>query len=138
MLAVSLIIAGNMRAVNKNVILPFSALFLLLAFLPLTTHAQTFGGSSSSTLYSNSSSSIFQAPGGANQGGVSAQGSNAALLQTKSVTVLAVTGAPAAQAQREASDNFTDSNEIIILSIFAGVFALGVLALLGRQVKKSY
>ena len=84
-----------MRAANKNIFLPISVLFLILAFAAPKVHAQSFGGGVGSSLSGASSASVFQNPGGAAQGGVSAQGSNAAILQTTSLTLLAVTGAPA-------------------------------------------
>lgn len=127
-----------MRAANKKVIWAFSALFLLLAVSPASVNAQTFGGSTSSSLYSTSNSSVFQAPSGTQQGGVSSQGSNAALLQTIGTTVLVVSGSPATAAQSDSYNEMDTSSEIILLSVLAGIFALGVLYLLYRQIKKSY
>lgn len=127
-----------MRAANKNIILPVSALFLVLAFVPMRAHAQTFGGGRSSSLYSSSNASVFQAPGGIKQGGETAQGSSAALLQSSEVKVLIVAGAPKILSQNEPSDQLNNNSEVIWLSVFAGAFALGVLYLLSRQIKRSY
>jgi hypothetical protein len=127
-----------MRAANKKVTWAFSALFLVLLVAPTSVHAQTFGGTSTSLLYSASNSSVFQAPSGTQQGGASSQGSGAGALQTTGVTVLAVTGAPAFVATGDDMNEMSDNSEVIMLSVFAGVFALGVLYLLSRQIKKSY
>lgn len=130
-----------MRVENKNFILVFGALILVIAFVSLPAHAQTYGGSSSSALYSTTNSSVFQAPGGIQQGGASDQaGSSAAILQQVGATntVLVVSGAPSVQAAIEPSDTMSNNKEVIWLSIFAAAFALGVLYLLSRQIKRSY
>lgn len=127
-----------MRAAKKNFILIIGALFLCLAFAVPKAHAQTFGGSTSSSLFGASNASVFQAPGGTQQGGVSAQGSNADVLQTTGVKVLTVTGAPPTSTQSDSSNEIDNSNEVILLSILAGVFALSALYLLMVQIKKSY
>ena len=128
-----------MRVENKNYILVFGALILIFAFVPLPAHAHTFGGGSASSLFSNPGTSTFQAPGGTNQGGVSAQGSSGAiLLQKNNTSVLVVTNAPTVQAATEPSDTTSNNKEVIWLSIIAAAFGLGVLVLLWRQIKRSY
>jgi hypothetical protein len=127
-----------MRAVNKNILLPISALFLLLAFAAPNVYAQSFGGGVGSSLTGASSASVFQNPGGTAQGGVSAQGSNAAVLQTSGLTLLAVTGAPVSGAPSGEYDDMDTSNEIYLFAAAAGLFAVGVLLLLYRQIKNSY
>ncbi len=127
-----------MRAANKHIFLPISALFLVLTFAAPTVIAQSFGGGVGSSLTGASSASVFQNPGGTEQGGVSAQGSNAAVLQTSGLTLLAVTGAPASGAPTGEYDDISSSNEIYLLAAAAGLFAVGVLLLLYRQIKNAY
>jgi hypothetical protein len=127
-----------MRAANKKLFLPISALFLVLAFVAPNAQAQSFGGTTGSSLTGASSASVFQNPGGTAQGGVSAQGSNAAVLQTSGLTLLAVSGAPASSTPTSEYDEMDTSNEIYLLAAAAGLFAVGVLLLLYRQIKNSY
>ena len=128
-----------MRAANKKLLLPISVLFLALAFVAPNVHAQSFGGGTSSSLTGGASNaSVFQNPGGTAQGGVTAQGSNAAVLQTSGLTLLAVTGAPASGAPSGEYDDIDTSNEIYLLAAAAGLFAIGVLLLLYRQIKNAY
>lgn len=127
-----------MRAANKKVNWVFSVLFALPMLVPVAVHAQSFGGGSVTALYGASNASVFQAPANTQQGSSSSQSSNATLLQTTGITVLAVTGAPKPTAPADSMDDASGGNEIILLSIFAGIFALGVLYLLSRQIKKSY
>ena len=126
-----------MKAAHKKSTWAFSVLFVLPLLAPITTQAQSYGGGSVSSLYGASNASVFQAPASTQQGGSSAQVSNATLLQTTGITVLAVTGAPVPAASTDSTNDMNSSNEILLLSVFAGLFALGVLYLLSRQIKKS-
>lgn len=132
----------NMRVTNKKLVVPISAIFLCLLFLLIApkAHAQVFGGGSSSSLYSSSSSTIFQNPSSSQQGSSGTQTTSSAnILNATTTGTLAVTGAPAA-ATTTADDigKMDESSEIMILSAFAALFAIGILALLWRQIRHAY
>jgi cobalamin biosynthesis Mg chelatase CobN len=131
-----------MRAakINNVVLAIVAAMFFVLAF-SLPAAAQSFGGGSSSSLYNASGAGIFQSSAGAQQGSTGAQAaSSAAALQaaTTGVGTLKVTGpAYVATAQEQTTVN-QNMNDIVFLSLLAGIFAVGVLYLLWRQIKNSY
>lgn len=131
-----------MRAakINNVVLAIIVAVFFILAF-SLPAAAQSFGGGSSANLYNASGAGIFQSSAGAQQGSTGAQAaSSAAALQaaTTGVGTLKVTGpAYVATTQAEMTEN-QNMNEILALSLFAGIFAVGVLYLLWRQIRNSY
>ena len=129
-----------MRAANKKFIWALGALFALFAFAPISTHAQSYGGSASSTLFTGASgTAAFQSPGGAQQNAaINAQGSSASALLTQNTKVLVVTGAPTTETSDTSYMIDSNSREVILISAFGALFALGVLFVLSRQIRNSY
>lgn len=134
------IISSNMRAANKKFIWAFGAFFTLLAFAPVSANAQTFGGSTSSSLLGGASTSTFQSPSGAQQSAsLNAQGSGASvLLVNPTAKGLVVIGAPASEPSDDSYMLSSSSREIVMIAAVGALFAIGVLLLLTRQIKNSY
>jgi hypothetical protein len=127
---------------NKKLIMFLGAVFTFLVLSVSTVYAQTYGGSTSSSLYSNSNSSYFQSTSAQQDSG------NTAQLTTDAVTLqqLTVTGAitvvgtatPVIDStdNKEGVDQNT-SNELMIVLFLFGFAGIAIVYILLRQLKTA-
>lgn len=129
-----------MRAARHKHNLVFLGFVFVVLLLPASVQAQSFGGGTSASLYTGSGTGLFQSSTGIQQAtqGTTQSASSSNVLQTTTVTTLVVVGAPASttSAQSSSPDN-ESSSEIMVISALAGLFAIGALFVLWRQIKNS-
>ncbi len=132
---------SNMSATNKKVFVLSGAFFALLAFMPTIALAQSFGGTSSSTLYTPTGSSTFQ-NSALSQGSTNTSQATTtltALQQTAVTSTIQVVGAPASAPSTGSNSSSMENttNEVVVVAFIIGILSFGVLFVLLRQLKSS-